>query len=77
MSFLTFEDETAIYETVIFPPVYERYGKLLFDQQPLLVSGRVASEWGAVSLEVEKVEVLGGRSTGQEVHAPGYAEYMS
>jgi DNA polymerase-3 subunit alpha/error-prone DNA polymerase len=55
MSFLTFEDETAIYETVIFPPVYERYGKLLFDQRPLLVSGKVAAEWEAVSLEVEKV----------------------
>jgi DNA polymerase-3 subunit alpha/error-prone DNA polymerase len=77
MSFLTFEDETAIYETVIFPPVYERYGKLLFDQQPLLVSGRVAVEWEAVSVEVERVEVLEARLTGQEAYALGYAEYMS
>jgi DNA polymerase-3 subunit alpha/error-prone DNA polymerase len=28
MSFLTFEDETAIYETVISPRVYDQYGKL-------------------------------------------------
>jgi DNA polymerase-3 subunit alpha/error-prone DNA polymerase len=58
MSFLTFEDETALYETVIFPEVYEKYNRLLFDQRPLLVYGRVAEDWGAVSVEVGKVEVL-------------------
>jgi DNA polymerase-3 subunit alpha/error-prone DNA polymerase len=55
MSFLTFEDETALYETVIFPKVYERYNRLLFDQRPLWVWGRVVEEWGAVSVEVEGV----------------------
>ncbi|GHV06102.1 hypothetical protein FACS189485_14080 [Spirochaetia bacterium] len=58
MSFLTFEDETALYETVIFPKVYDKYNRLLFDQRPLLVYGRVMEEWGAVSVEVSKVEVL-------------------
>ena len=59
MSFLSLEDETALYETVIFPQVYEKYYKLLFDQQPLLVYGAVASDNGAVSLEVRRIEVLG------------------
>jgi DNA polymerase-3 subunit alpha/error-prone DNA polymerase len=59
MSFLTFEDETALYETVIFPKVYDLYNKLLFDQRPLLVYGQVAEDWGAVSLEVTKIELLG------------------
>jgi DNA polymerase-3 subunit alpha/error-prone DNA polymerase len=58
MSFLTFEDETALYETVIFPKVYEQHGRLLFDQRPLVVYGLVAEEWGAVSVEVERVEGL-------------------
>jgi DNA polymerase-3 subunit alpha/error-prone DNA polymerase len=58
MSFLTFEDETALFETVIFPEVYDRYGRLLFDQRPVLVYGRVAEDWGAVSVVVGKVEVL-------------------
>jgi len=59
MSFLSLEDETAIYETVIFPQVYARYNKLLFDQQPLLVYGRVMNDQGAISLEVQQIEVLG------------------
>ncbi|GHT63811.1 hypothetical protein FACS1894110_02300 [Spirochaetia bacterium] len=58
MSFLTFEDETAMYETVIFPKVYDRYNKLLFDQRPLLVYGVVVEDNGAVSLEVRKIELL-------------------
>jgi DNA polymerase-3 subunit alpha/error-prone DNA polymerase len=58
MSFLTFEDETALYETVIFPKVYEQYNKLLFDQLPLLVRGWAKDDHGAVSLEVDKIALL-------------------
>jgi DNA polymerase-3 subunit alpha/error-prone DNA polymerase len=58
MSFLTFEDETAVYETVIFPTVYDQYGKLLFDQMPLLVYGWVKDDHGAITLEVSKVTPL-------------------
>jgi DNA polymerase-3 subunit alpha/error-prone DNA polymerase len=58
MSFLTFEDETALYETVIFPKVYDRYSRLLFDQAPLLVYGRACEDNGAVSVEVKKIELL-------------------
>ena len=55
MCFLSLEDETALYETVIFPDIYD---KLLFDHRPLLVYGRVANDQGAVSLEVQRIEVL-------------------
>jgi DNA polymerase-3 subunit alpha/error-prone DNA polymerase len=58
MSFLTFEDETAMYETVIFPRVYEQCHTLLFDQLPLLVSGWVKDDQGAVSLEVDTIALL-------------------
>jgi DNA polymerase-3 subunit alpha/error-prone DNA polymerase len=58
MSFLTFENETVMYETVIFPKVYERYNKLLFDQLPLLAFGWVKDDNGAVSLEVNQVALL-------------------
>jgi DNA polymerase-3 subunit alpha/error-prone DNA polymerase len=58
MSFLTLEDETDIYETVIFPQVYQQYGKLLFDQIPLLVNGKVCNDHGAIVVEVQKIESL-------------------
>jgi DNA polymerase-3 subunit alpha/error-prone DNA polymerase len=65
MSFLSLEDETAMYETVVFPKVYERYSKLLFDQRPLLVYGRVANDEGALSVEIDRIEVLGKQSAGE------------
>jgi DNA polymerase-3 subunit alpha/error-prone DNA polymerase len=55
MCFLSLEDETEIYETVVFPNVYERYSKLLFDQKPLLVYGRVVNDHGAVCVEISKL----------------------
>jgi len=58
MSFLSLEDETAMYETVIFPQIYNRYNKLLFDQHPLLVYGLVTNDQGAIILEVNKIENL-------------------
>ena len=60
MSFLSLEDETATYETVIFPQIYNRYNSLLFDQRPLLVQGTVTDDNGALSMEVEKIELLAG-----------------
>jgi len=59
MCFLSLEDETALYETVVFPQVYERYSKLLFEQRPLLVFGLVVNDEGAVSLEINRIEALG------------------
>ena len=72
MSFLSLEDETALYETVIFPQIYERYSKLLFDQRPLLVYGRVASDEGALSVEISRIEVLGKQSVGETANPTGF-----
>jgi len=58
MSFLSLEDETDLYETVIFPQAYDRYSKLLFDQQPLLIFGKAANNEGALSVEINRIEKL-------------------
>jgi len=58
MSFLSFEDETAMYETVIFPQIYDKYNKLLFDQHPLLVGGWIKNDQGAVIIEVDLIEKI-------------------
>ena len=52
MNFVSFEDETALYETVLFPDAYERYRNLLFDQRPLVVIGMVKDDQGALNVEV-------------------------
>jgi DNA polymerase-3 subunit alpha/error-prone DNA polymerase len=74
MSFLSLEDETGMYETVIFPAVYEAYGRLLFDQRPLRIHGRVIEDLGAVSLEVQKIEALGVKTAGEAMTFPGRAD---
>jgi DNA polymerase-3 subunit alpha/error-prone DNA polymerase len=72
MCVLSLEGETAMYETVIFPEVYDKYNRLLFDQKPLLVYGNVTNDNGAISLEVQKIVELGKQSVG-EAHALRYA----
>jgi len=52
MKFLTFEDETGIVETVFFPRPYARFCHILDYGKPFLLSGRVESDWGAVTLTV-------------------------
>jgi len=58
MEFLTFEDETGLAETTFFPQVYERYAHLLNAQRPYRLSGLVESDYGAVTLTVDRVEPL-------------------
>ena len=58
MDFVSFEDEGALYETVLFPEAYNRYRSLLFDQRPLLVVGTVQEDQGALNVEVESLRAL-------------------
>jgi DNA polymerase-3 subunit alpha/error-prone DNA polymerase len=67
MSFLSFEDETALYETVIFPQVYDQYHTLLFDQRPLVVYGTVVDDHGALIVEVSKIAALEEKVAGSSV----------
>ncbi len=68
MEFVSFEDETALYETTFFPGAYARFSALLDDRRAYLLRGRVEEDLGAVSLTVEEVtpleelgELLAGR----------------
>ena len=60
MEFFTFEDETAGFETVLFPDVYRRFGTLLYDNRPLIVSGTVQNDRGATILEVSSLARIHG-----------------
>ena len=41
MMFVTLEDQRGVYEAVLFPEAYERYGGLVFETRTLRVTGRV------------------------------------
>jgi len=41
MMFVTLEDQRGLYEAVLFPEAYERYGSLVFETRLLRVTGRV------------------------------------
>jgi DNA polymerase-3 subunit alpha/error-prone DNA polymerase len=64
ISFLSFEDEMGMYETVVFPQVYDQYHTLLFDLRPLVVYGKAVDDHGALTVEVGKIEVLGEKTAG-------------
>ena len=55
MQFITFEDETDIFETVLFPNMYARYSKLFGDRMAFLLTGKVMEDFGAVVLEVKTI----------------------
>jgi len=58
MEFLTFEDETGMVETTFFPGTYKRYAHLLAGRKPYLLCGLVESDYGAVTLTVDRVQPL-------------------
>ncbi len=60
MAFVSLEDETGVTEAVLFPEAYRRYGRILYEVRPLVARGRVADDMGALSFELESLELLGG-----------------
>ncbi len=58
MKFLTFEDETGIIETIFFPKPYALFCHMLDYGKPYLLYGRVDSNWGAVTLVVDRTRAI-------------------
>ena len=58
MEFLTFEDETGMVETTFFPKTYERFCHMVDRNRPYVLEGKVETDWGAVTLTVDRVTAL-------------------
>ena len=58
MEFLTLEDETDIYECVLFPEVFRQYGDLLHWEKLFLLRGTVEEAFGVFSITIEKLSSL-------------------
>lgn len=64
MEFVSFEDTTALYETVFFPEAYARFCRMLTTARPYLLRGKVEEEFGVPNLQIEDVEFLRRESSG-------------
>ena len=58
MKFVSFEDETAIFEAVFFPKTYKKFALMLSYQRPYMLTGKVESEFNTVILNVMDVKFL-------------------
>jgi error-prone DNA polymerase len=77
MEFVSFEDTTAIYETVFFPRAYERFCRMLTTARPYLLRGRVEEEFGTASVRVEAVEFLSAAAAALRPAGPAAARPAS
>jgi DNA polymerase III alpha subunit len=55
MMFVTLEDQHGVYEVVLFPDAYDRYGRLVFETRSMRVTGRVEQDG---QIKGEKLEAL-------------------
>ena len=70
MIFVSFEDELAIFETVLFPDAFNRFYAMLDDGWAFLVHGKVEDDLGAVAISVDRL-VLISRRTGEAAGTAG------
>lgn len=59
MEFVTFEDETATFETVFFPDTYRSFASVLSWQAPFMIYGKVTEEFDVEVVEVDRIERIG------------------
>ena len=65
--FLSFEDQTAIYETVLFPKVYNQCCHMLNGSRPYILEGKVERAFGAITITVHWIGFLGDPVTKRSI----------
>jgi error-prone DNA polymerase len=58
MKFVSFEDQTGIYETVLFPKVYNQCCHMLNASRPYVLKGKVEEAFDAITLTVHWIDFL-------------------
>jgi error-prone DNA polymerase len=58
MEFISFEDTSALYETVFFPKAYARFCHILNRSRPYVLTGVVEEEFGVCTLTVDSVRLF-------------------
>jgi DNA polymerase III alpha subunit len=70
MKFVSFEDTTGIYETVLFPKVYHQFCHILNDMRPYLLKGKVEQDFTAITLTVHWIGFLDKREANSPTLPP-------
>ena len=60
MSFVTLEDESGMFELVLFPDTHDQYGHLFQSIGPYLVYGTIRAQWDSLTLEISYAEYWRG-----------------
>ena len=58
MQFLTLEDETDLYECVLFPESFKKFGDLLYWETLFIIRGTVEKSFGVYNIIIEKMASL-------------------
>jgi len=58
MEFVTFEDTTALIEAVFFPDAFRKFSQMLSFTKPYRLTGRVMEDFGAITMDIAKVDFL-------------------
>jgi DNA polymerase III alpha subunit len=58
MEFITFEDETDLFECVMFPKIHKKYGDLLNWEKLFLVYGKVEKTFDVFTIKIIRLESL-------------------
>ena len=58
MEFVTFEDQTGLYDATFFPSTYRQYCHLLVPNQAYLVTGLAEEHFATITLTVTRLEPL-------------------
>jgi DNA polymerase III alpha subunit len=58
MEFLTFEDQTGLFECVLFPAQYKLFNDLVRWEKLFLIRGKVEEAWGVYTVTIEKLASL-------------------
>jgi len=61
MSFISFEDTTALYETIFFPDAFRRFCRYWTQSRPYILYGTIEDDLGALSLHVTDMAFLDAR----------------
>lgn len=58
MEFVTFEDQTSLYDATFFPDTYRQYCHLLGTNQAYVVTGVAEEHFGTITLTVNRLQPL-------------------